>query len=822
MSRRFGSCGPQLKRAGWDVVPIKADTKKCLEPAWQRGFSLDQVRAFASNGYSNGGVGLLARAYPGVDIDVRNEECAQALEVATLLELGTAPIRVGSWPKRLLLYRTDKPFSKMKAYLTDPQGNTSGDDGKEYAVEFLGEGQQFLIYGRHPDGHEYTWPNGDGPGDVDMWELTEITAEKVAEFIAVLPIYLPAGWTVRTTQASANGAEDSGDAFANFKLPLDGWDADRIRDEIVPYLDVEMNYDDWLLVGQVLHHQFQGSDEGCELWDEIFQFSSKYGGPEYGENKYRSFKHSRGDKRVATLASIIAKTKPQRLEAVRQERVNTVEIFRQKIEACSDASALQDEIAASIANNSDLIDIEREMLAKAIAIKAKALGASVPIGTVRGWVRNRTRLATSSGPDWAKEWVYVTEGDKFLNLVTKEEVTAQGFRAQFNRLMPLNPDGTRERADLTALEIWGMPTVAHKSYMPSAGPTFEMFGLQWANLYRPESVPDVHGQFSQDDLDAIDLVKQHLEHYLEEPRERELLLSWLGHNVQHPGTKIRWAPYICGVAGDGKSFFSELVAVAMGGQNVRALNGSTLESNFTDWAVGYAVVAIEEMKQHGHNRYDIMNRLKPFITNTVVEIHPKGRASYTAPNVSNYLIFSNYLDGAPVDAGDRRYMFLKSQLTTDQAKELTEQGYFGRLFSAIRNHPGAIREWLLGVQPHAEFDPNGRAPDTHVKNTVVEMSKTDLQSAAEDVIEEGAMGVTRDVISSPHLLRELAAMNDGDKPSTTRVNTMLTQLGYTYLARKRWRGKPCRIWVRTGSGVDEKEAIRRLDQSVSAPVDFLE
>jgi hypothetical protein len=334
-------------------------------------------------------------------------------------------------------------------------------------------------------------------------------------------------------------------------------------------------------------------------------------------------------------------------------------------------------------------------------------------------------------------------------------------------------------------------------------------------------VPAVPDAYSAEEHEAVETVRRHFELYLGDGREQELLVSWLAHNVQHPGVKIRWAPYIHGVPGDGKSFFSELVGIAMGGQNVRSLNGSTLESNFTDWAVGYALVAIEEMKQHGHNRYDIMNRLKPFITNTSIEIHPKGKASYTAPNVSNYIIFSNYLDGAPVDEGDRRYMFLSSPLTTADAQRMTREGYFASLFGAVRSHPGAIRKWLLDQPLHPEFDANGRAPDTAVKRTVIELSKSDLELAAEDLIEEGAEGVCAEVISSAHLTRALEARGL-EKPATNRVSTLLTKLGFrmAFEGTRKWRGTSCRVWMKQGLGWDWELTRARLDQT-GAENDFL-
>lgn len=669
---------------------------------------------------------------------------------------------------------------------------------KDAGIELYRDGRYFTVTGHQINGHE---------------RLPAFTQDL--------------SWLVEKVWGeNLSGVELEGDAaeraLALYREPLEGWDADRIRKEIGPHLDQSMHYEDWIKVGQALYHQFEGGDDGFELWDELFQDSPKYAGHEYGWERWRSFNTQRLRGRgPVTLASVLKLTKPQREEAKREERTNLLDEFQEAVKTCSDVRNLQDQVAARIANSPSLSDMERELLAGAIQAKAKELNVKLPIATVRGWLRSRAAKQQSSPmPDWAKPWVYITDGDKFFNTDTKQEVTSQGFRSMFNRNMPLDQKGNRERADQWAVEMWQMPVVAHKAYMPGLGTTFELFGRQWVNLYRPESVPDMPSHYSPKDLDAIAAVELHLRTYLADERERALLMSWIAWNVQNPGVKIRWAPYVHGVPGDGKSFFSELVAVAMGGQNVRSLNGSTLESNFTDWAVGYALVAIEEMKQHGHNRYDIMNRLKPFITNSVIEIHPKGKASYTAPNVSNYIIFSNYLDGAPVDEGDRRYMFVSSQLTTLQAQTLTQEGYFTRLFDAVHAHPGAIRKWLLEYEAHPEFNANGRAPDTEVKRTVVEMSKSDLELIAEDTIERGADGVSKAVLSSAHLVRAMISAG-AEQPSTTRVNTLLTRLGYRFAMRKKWRGEACRVWLQQGAVMSEWDVVTALNATGSAAADFL-
>jgi primase-polymerase (primpol)-like protein len=670
---------------------------------------------------------------------------------------------------------------------------------KEVGVEMYRDGRYFTVTGHGVNGHAGL------PADVQdvSWFVHKVFDEDLSEPVAL----------------TGDAAER---ALALYKPPLEGWDLDRVIDEVLPHLDPDCGYAEWLAIGQALHHQGQGDTEWLEAWDQWSAASGKYAETVCAE-KWDSFHGQRASGRGAlTLASLLKQTEGQRKQAVRAERDDLLEAFKQAIAVCTDPRDLQDQVAVKIASALELTAVEREILAKAIQLRGKDLGVpSLRITDVRAWLKPRSVEGTAPMPDWAKPWVYVTDGDKFFNTETKQEVTGLGFRSMHNRLMPIDAQGSRERADQWAVEFWDMPVVAHKAYMPGASATFCMFGLEWVNLYRPESVPEVPSVLTAADQAAIETVQQHLVTYLADERERQLLMSWIAWNVQHPGAKVRWAPYVHGVPGDGKSFFSELVGAAMGGQNVRMLNGSTLESNFTDWATGYALVAIEEMKQHGHNKFDIMNRLKPYITNSQIEIHPKGKASYTAPNVSNYIIFSNYLDGAPVDANDRRYMFLSSRLTAAEAQKLTQGGYFKRLFDAVHDHAGAIRQWLLEFQLHPEFDANGRAPDTETKKTVVELSKSDIEMAAEDLIERGDVGITAGVISSAHFTKALVAAGH-DGPASTRLNGLLTRLGFRFAGRRRALGTWCRIWVHESSAVDILEAVTRLNRTADAAEDFLQ
>lgn len=665
-----------------------------------------------------------------------------------------------------------------------------------------------------------------------------VTGHTINGHVAVAPAVQDVGWLVEKVwaeQLQAGGGAGVGDsegvALELYRAPLEDWSLERVVAEVLPHLDPDSGYADWLQVGAALHHQGQGDGDWLQAWDDWSAGSGKWAAG-VCEEKWSSFSAQRfKGKGAITLASLLKKTKEARETAAVQQRDATVQGLLAEIAAVSAAGDLESAVAPKVSKLKSLLDTEREQLAQAMQAKAKELGLPLAISVVRGWLRYRAGSALwpggvaggggDGGPEWARDWVYLTGGDKFFNLRSKAEVTVTGFRAMFNRLMPMDRDGNREKADQAALEVWGMPVVDHKAYMPGVGDVFEMFGRRWVNLYRPESAPAVPGDadLTDEDREAVRVVEQHFAVMFEDKRERRLLLSWLAHNIQKVGVKIRWAPYIHGVPGDGKSFFADLLASAMGGQNVTPLNAKVLESSFNEWAIGAAVVAIEEMKQHGHSRYDVMNGVKPLITNDTVNIHPKGKAAYSAPNVTNYIVFSNYLDGAPVDATDRRYMFLSSSVTVDAAKKLTATGYFKRLFDAVRQHPGAMRKWLMGVLLDREFDANGRAPDTRIKATVVEMSKSELDTAIEDVLENGAEGVTKDVLSSSHFTAAIKARGV-EPPATKAVKTTLGNLGFEFLGRERWAGDMRNIWVRRGLNFKKDQALAILSRA-GVESDFL-
>jgi len=124
-------------------------------------------------------IGINARLFPAVDIDINNPFAETARDVAFDI-LGPTIVRGRpNSQKKLLMYRLRQPgyfITKQRRVYSDPDGN-------EFAVEILGKGQQYLIEGRHPSGVDYAWVGGKTPLIVGPDELPEITPDQVLLFV---------------------------------------------------------------------------------------------------------------------------------------------------------------------------------------------------------------------------------------------------------------------------------------------------------------------------------------------------------------------------------------------------------------------------------------------------------------------------------------------------------------------------------------------------------------------------------------------------------------------------------------------------------------
>lgn len=487
-------------------------------------------------------------------------------------------------------------------------------------------------------------------------------------------------------------------------------------------------------------------------------------------------------------------------EASRAEQSIEVDNLLALVTAAEDARCLEVEVAPAI-QAAKLLITDRDRIQVAFTAKLREFGSALTKPQITRLLKPGRRTTTDDdAPEWTKRWIWVTEDNQFMNLDTKQSVTERSFNAMYDRRMPTNENGVRARASEFALNECNMKCVARRIYLPNRDEIFEMDGVDWVNTYKPDSSPTMPKSFSPSDRRAITVVEDHAKLLIPNDRERTLFLDYLAFCVKHPGKKIRWSPLLKGVDGDGKSAFVTLMQHVLGYTNVRVLDSVTLESSdFTAWRVGQCFTGIEEIKLHGHNRFDVYNKLKTPLSNDFVEYHGKGKDPITVPNTTNYLLLTNFEDGVPINDNDRRIMPIRSPFLTSEAlMTVINYEYFDTLFDfAIIGHAGALRKWLYERELSPEFKHNGRAPVTEFRAKVVDLARRDDDDAIATLLEDGGFGIYPNLIALSCLNDALFSQH-GIKLNTGRAKAMLSSYGFEMWSDKqvKWGGKNYRFYYR--------------------------
>src|SRR5262249_46255039 len=176
--------------------------------------------------------GILTRNVPTLDLDILNEEAVRACEDLVRKhceEGGYVLVRIGQPPKRAIPFRTDEPFAKILVNLIAPNATA---DAKPEKIEFLGNGQQVVVAGIHPDTRRpYRW-HGSEPGAVKREDLPytrEVEARELVDKLLAL-LAQDFGYTTtraRPSKASGGDGHDRGGGPDDWQYLLDNIHAGR-------------------------------------------------------------------------------------------------------------------------------------------------------------------------------------------------------------------------------------------------------------------------------------------------------------------------------------------------------------------------------------------------------------------------------------------------------------------------------------------------------------------------------------------------------------------------------------------------------------------
>jgi len=254
---------------GWALVPILPGHKSPTTRGWNR---RENAITDPNKAEQLRSAGLLHAASGTCAIDVDDYPRARewlAERGVDLDALCNAPDAVqivsGRINRAKLIYSLPEPLCSKKVALFDK--NKSALDFRCATASGLSV-QDVLPPSIHPDtAKPYRWDYVDEMfGD---WRD-----------LPLIPEALHAIWL-----------SELGAGFVGDEIPDKGASVEELR-ATLEYQDPDMNRDDWILVGMVIHHETNGDIAGLELWNTWSEKSDKYKGRADLEASWRSFHDS--------------------------------------------------------------------------------------------------------------------------------------------------------------------------------------------------------------------------------------------------------------------------------------------------------------------------------------------------------------------------------------------------------------------------------------------------------------------------------------------------------------------------------------------------
>lgn len=648
---------------GYEYAPGLVSTGK---GPLSKGWNLPQRTPQIPPGW---GAGLCHAESGTCAIDIDNLDTASAwlavrsISLTALLAAPTAvKISSGRVGRAKLLYRLVAPLASVKTAPFQDLSRKSGKLETYTALDFrcaTKEGltlQDVLPPTTHPD-----------TGRPYEWAYGDPLCGSWRN-LPELPAELRAVWESQLTATVDHGpAAPVGADFAEIRA-------------LLAQHDPNADYSEWLRVGMAVHHETRGARDGLLLWNE---WSAQATGPD----KYKGIGDLEPHWRSFSANSANAVT----LGSLRAEAVATVEEFG-LVPVGTEAAAPGAGIIPDLRPDT----IIRELLGERVVyITTQSKWYFIP---GRAPIANLDEHANVGMDDrglnilFEPHMPFVTRESKDGKSKTERPVPSQVLRTAKNKMI-VNSIGFHP----------GEPRVYSDSGQRMLNSYHER---QPVELLRPKT----------HELDIVN----YLFGRITEETMRVWLMKFYGHMLQRPGVKIKSGPLLYSAqTGTGKGTLMKEVPMALfGGEWVVPMTGSILSSRFNSLLADHWVVHLEEMHagETKAERREVGDKLKAWFTERVVPVERKGLDPYKMPNRFQMTAASNHTEAAQVDNYDRRLAIGAVKEEPIPPKETAE--IYGFLLGD--RAPGVLREIFRNQVDITGFNPDGRAPDTKAKRTVIQ------------------------------------------------------------------------------------------------------
>ncbi len=419
----------------------------------------------------------------------------------------------------------------------------------------------------------------------------------------------------------------------------------------------------WIETLSAVHHETKGSDLGLQLAVAWSSRGSKFKGAEDVAAHWRSFRQDAAN--AVTLGSL------------RRDVSATLEQF-----PVSEPAPTVEKTPA---------DIEKE-----------------------GWEQVRTLLEP--------RLVFVAGQDSYFHMDSRGEawLSDRSVRHLFCPHMPVitpEPKDGKPPKSMKPDPVMFLQNSKSKTVVdavgihPGAARLYSEDGTRYVNRYSPRKIVPLVPLPHEEEAFLF------LWSRIKDQTLQRWLMKFYAHAVQKPGVKIQSAPLLYSAeTGTGKNTICNVIPQLLFGQQwVRTISGSVLASPFNDTVGETWWLYLEELRSGNSKpeRVATTNKLKAWITDNVIEVHPKGLKPYNMRNRIQVAATSNFDDAVQLDNNDRRWAVgeMADSLTEEEAANI-----YGFLNSA---RAAGVLHYIFRSTDITGFNPTARAPTTVAKVAMI-------------------------------------------------------------------------------------------------------
>jgi hypothetical protein len=383
--------------------------------------------------------------------------------------------------------------------------------------------------------------------------------------------------------------------------------------------------------------------------------------------------------------------------------------------------------------------------------------------------------------------VFVANMERYFDTERHTLMGETGVRHLFTGRMPrLGPNNGRLDPMKLLLESPTKPIVDSMGFHPGESATFTYKDFTYANRYRNRLPAPLEP--SAVERETIEWLFARIE---DEPF-RNWLLQLLAHVVQKPAVKIRSAPLIWSrTTGNGKTtLLRKIPSLLVGPEYSVEVSFSLLNSDFNDYLANTWHVNLTEFRAANRNaRTAIADKLKPYVAEDVVSMHPKGLPAYTMPNHFFVTATSNAADATPLDTTERRWGIYELPAPQMNAEE-RERAY--TKFLNTERAAAVLRHFFLCLP--LTFDPDAEAVYTEDRAAMIEETVPSDVDVMRQAFDERRAPFDRDVVLVSEVQDWLQQKLKFMPSSKTVARNLQAHFGAT-MRKVNDKGAMYRVWV---------------------------